>query len=170
MAKKTYFDIYNELCVSASHPALVEYPPYGSTVWNNLQNLIDKCLDPVREKLGQPVWCTSGWRGQRLNVACKGAANSNHLYGYAADIHTGNNSTDNVKIVKAVLQLGIIYDELIAEGAKFNADGTLKSCEWVHVAVRPNTASNRMKCLYTIDKKTYHPLKKTIITDVKVMK
>lgn len=164
---KSYFTI-QELCVSGSYPKLVEVPQAGTPVHNNLQNLIDKCLDPIRTKLGQPVAVTSGWRPKRLNDAVKGAKNSNHLYGYAADIHTGNSSTDNVKILKAVLQLGIIYDELIAEGANFNADGTLKSCEWVHVAVRPNAKDNRMKCLYTIDKRTYSPLKKTIITDVKV--
>ena len=166
--KKTYFSIEKEMCVSGSHPSLTETPPKGGTIWNNLQNLIDKCLDPVREKLAQPVIVTSAYRPPRLNAKVGGAKNSNHLYGYAADIHTGNGSTDNVKIIKTVLKLGIIYDELIAEGAKFNSDGTLKSCEWVHVAVRPNDNDNRMKCLYTIDKKTYHPLKKTIVTDVKV--
>lgn len=169
MAERSYFTI-KELCTSGSHPNLVEIPGEGTDTRRNLQNLIDKCLDPVREKLAQPVIVTSGFRPKRLNDAVKGAKNSNHLYGYAADCHTGNNSTDNVKIIKAVLKLGIIYDELIAEGAKFNGDGTLKSCDWVHVAVKPNAKDNRMKCLYTIDKRTYSPLKKTIITDVKVTK
>lgn len=149
---------------------MVEVPPEGSATWKNLQNLIDKLLDPVRDKLAQPVRVTSGFRPKRLNDAVKGAKNSNHLCidGAAADIHTGNNSTDNVKIIKAILQLGLMYDEVIAEGAKFDANGNLKSCEWVHVAVKTDPKANRMKFLYTVDKKTYYQLKKTIITDVKL--
>lgn len=153
-----YFTI-NELCVSGSYPRLVVVPKEGKTEYNNLKNLIENLLDPVRENLGKPIRVTSGYRPPRLNKAVGGASNSNHLYGLAADIHTGNDSTDNVKIIESLLNIGIKYDECIAEGAVFDKNGNLVSCKWVHLALRPN--NNRHKFIYTTDFKTYHPLKKT---------
>lgn len=153
-----YFTI-NELCVSGSYPRMVEIPKQGSSEYANLKNLIERLLDPVRERLGAPVRVTSGYRPPRLNKAVGGASNSNHLYGCAADIHTGNDGTDNVKIIESLLNLGIVYDECIAEGAVFDKSGNLVSCKWVHVALRQN--NNRRKFIYTSDMKTYHPLKKT---------
>ena len=154
----SYFTI-PELCCSGSYKKLVEIPKEGSTEYNNLLNLIFNLLNPIREKLGKPIRVTSGYRPPALNKAVGGAANSNHLYGCAADIHTGNDSTDNIKIVKAVLELQIPFDEVICEGAVFNKEGELVSCKWVHVALRQT--NNRKKFLYTSDFKTYHPLKKT---------
>ena len=153
-----YFTI-EECSVSASYPRLVVVPKGGSTEYNNLKNLIEKLLDPVREKLGKPIIVTSGYRNEKLNKAVGGAKNSNHLYGCAADIHTGNDSSDNIGIIESLLNLGITYDECIAEGALFNKEGELVSAKWVHLALRPY--NNRHKFIYTTDFKTYHPLKMT---------
>lgn len=155
---KSYFTL-KELCCSASHPNLVEIPKQGSVEYNNIMNLINNLLNPIREKLGKPVIVTSGYRPTKLNAAVNGSKNSNHTTGCAADIHTGNDSTDNVKIIESLLNLGIVYDECIAEGAVFDKSGNLVSCKWVHVALRPS--NNRRKFIYTSDFKTYHPLKKT---------
>lgn len=153
-----YFTL-KELCCSGSYPRLVEIPKENSNEYKNIMNLIQNLLNPIREKLGKPIRVTGGYRPPALNKAVGGAANSNHLYGCAADIHTGNDGTDNVKIVKAVLELQIPFDEVICEGAVFNKEGELVSCKWVHVALRQN--NNRKKFLYTENFKTYHPLKKT---------
>lgn len=151
-----YFTL-NELCCSGSYPRLVEVPKEGSTEYNNIMNLIQNLLNPIREKLGKPVMVTSGYRPPKLNKAVNGAANSNHLTGCAADIHTGNNSTDNIVIIESLLNLGINYDECIAEGAVFNKYGELVSCKWVHVALR--SENNRKKLIYTTNFKNYYPLK-----------
>lgn len=153
-----YFTI-EECSVSASYPKLVVVPKEGTTEYANLKNLIENLLDPIREKLGGPVKVTSGYRNPKLNSAVGGAKNSNHLFGCAADIHFGNDRSDNVKIAMAVMILGIPFDEVICEGAVFNKAGELVSCKWVHVALRQN--NNRKKFLYTVDFKTYYPLKKT---------
>lgn len=158
-----YFSI-RELCVSSSYPHLVRIPIEGSTIYSNLKNLIECLLDPIREKLGKPIIVTSGYRHPKLNKAVGGSKTSNHLYGYAADIHTGNNGTDNVKIVEALLELNIPFDECICEGSVFNKDNELVSCKWIHVALRPN--NNRNKLLYTTDLKNYYRLK----TGVKLSK
>lgn len=156
--KLKYFSV-QELCVSGSYPKLVEIPKEGTTVYKNLVYLIENLLDPLREKLGKPVIVTSGWRPTKLNKAVGGSSTSNHLYGCAADIHTGNNSTDNIKIVYTLLELGIDYDEIIVEGAEFSKSGELVSAKWIHVATKPT--ENRKKFLYTTDFKKYYKLKKT---------
>ena len=44
-------------------------------VKNNLIELVDKILDPVREKWGKPIIVSSGYRCPTLNVAVGGAKN-----------------------------------------------------------------------------------------------
>ena len=51
-----------------------------------LQNLAVRCLEPTRQHFGMPIQVTSGYRCPQLNAAVKGAANSQHLAGEAADI------------------------------------------------------------------------------------
>ena len=157
-----YFTV-KELCVSGSYPKLVEVPKEGTNEYKNIVFLIQSLLDPIREKLGRPVRVTSGYRNEKLNKAVGGSTTSNHLTGCAADIHTGNDSTDNIKIIEALLQLGCSYDEIIAEGAYFDKNDRLISAKWIHVALKPY--NNRKKFLYTVDFKTYHQLhKNTVIT------
>ncbi len=47
--------------------------------------LIDK-LQRLRDKLGKPVIVHSGYRNLKYNTKIGGAANSQHMYGRAADI------------------------------------------------------------------------------------
>ena len=49
-------------------------------------DLIDKVLDPVRERWGVPIYVNSGYRCPELNKLVGGAPNSYHLRGMAADI------------------------------------------------------------------------------------
>ena len=44
----------------------------------NLTNLVEKVLDPARERLGKPIYVNSGYRCKELNDAVKGARNSYH--------------------------------------------------------------------------------------------
>ena len=57
----------------------------------NAIRLCEEVLEPLRAKFGA-LKITSGYRTRQLNKAVKGAANSKHLTGEAADIyplHTG---------------------------------------------------------------------------------
>lgn len=150
-----------ELCCSSAYPKFVEVPKEGSTEYKNIVVLIQSLLDPIREKLGRPIIVTSGYRPKPLNDAVGGSSTSNHLFGYAADVHIKGN---NVEIVEALLELGINFDECICEGAVFNKEGELVSCKWVHLALRPS--NNRNKLLYTTNLKNYYKLK----TGVKLSK
>ena len=54
-------------------------------VYNNLETLVDKLLDPIREKFATPIIVTSGYRCERLNELVKGTPNSQHRKGQAVD-------------------------------------------------------------------------------------
>lgn len=51
----------------------------------NIIILVDRVLDPIRERLGVPVRITSGYRSKALNELVGGVKNSPHLIGCAAD-------------------------------------------------------------------------------------
>lgn len=97
-------------------------------VENNLNQLIDNILDPLREAWGQPIIVGSGYRCEALNKAVGGAAHSQHKLGQAADIHTKSDSAeDNKKLFELIKQLKLPFDQLINE---YNYN-------WVHVSYSP---------------------------------
>lgn len=53
----------------------------------NLEDLCKWVLEPIRFRLGCPVYISSGYRCTRLNEAVGGSPNSDHRYGLAADIY-----------------------------------------------------------------------------------
>lgn len=92
---------------------------------DNLLNLIFYCLQPIRDKLGKPMIITSGFRCPKLNShpKIKGAVNSSHLYGRAADFHVNGMTVQEV--VNFILKTGIEFDELGNEYDK-----------WIHLSYR----------------------------------
>lgn len=112
----------------------------NSAVVSALTALIDNVLDPLREKWGAPIIITSGYRCPALNRVVGGAVNSQHIRGEAADIRTISDSPeDNMKLLKCLLESGLIYDQVIAE----NIDGKGRP-DWIHVSYTTKRA-NRMK-------------------------
>lgn len=149
-----YFEI-SELCKSASHPKLAHLPEKGSKEESNLLVLMVQ-LDAIREKFGKPIYVASGFRPDALNRAVGGAKNSLHKQAAAADIYSKDGYTDNVNILKAVFESGVVIDELIAEYAKFDKDGQLISCQWVHYAFLDGKIQKQP---LWFDGVKYHPLK-----------
>ena len=98
---------------------------------DNLLNLIVFVLQPIRDKFGA-ITITSGYRNYIINKLVNGAANSNHLYGCAADIIPQNTSFR--QIYDYVVQ-NLDYDECFIEQSKGK--------KWLHIAFRKN--ANRKK-------------------------
>lgn len=61
----------------------------GVTASDNLIYLVEKLLDPIRERYGAPIIVISGYRSPAVNEAVGGVATSQHLRGEAADISAG---------------------------------------------------------------------------------
>lgn len=62
---------------------------WSDSAWiiDNLERLCVCTLEPIRRHLNEPIFISSGYRCARLNEVVKGARNSQHRYGEAADIY-----------------------------------------------------------------------------------
>lgn len=118
-----YFTI-KELCKSSTaiQKRIANTP--NSEIVNNLKQLVDQVLDPLRKRYGKPIKVNSGYRCEKLNKAVKGAANSQHIKGLAADITAGS-AAENKILFQLVQELNLPFDQLIDE----------KKFSWIHVSV-----------------------------------
>lgn len=89
----------------------------------NIRKLVENILDPAREKFGEPIIITSGYRCAKLNKFLErvyGASpTSLHVFGMAADI-TAKDYHDNVKLLEILKRLPCY--ELIAYRYKFDPE------------------------------------------------
>lgn len=62
---------------------------WSDSAWivENLEKLCVCTLEPIRRYLNEPVFVSSGYRCARLNEVLRGARNSQHRTGEAADIY-----------------------------------------------------------------------------------
>lgn len=96
-------------------------------VVENLRTLAEKVLQPLRDAVG-PVNVTSGYRSKMVNEAVNGARNSDHLYGYAADLQSPDG---NHRKLYDWLKANAMFTQLIYE---FGND---TQPQWVHVSYNP---------------------------------
>lgn len=102
---------------------------------NSLDNLLDLifyCLQPIRDKLNEPMIITSGFRCKEINKLVGGAYNSQHLYGQAADFVVKKYTPS--QIIEKIKKSNIEFDQLINEYNK-----------WVHISF--NKGRNRHQIL-----------------------
>lgn len=117
-----YFTI-KELCQSstATQKGIDNTP--NSEIVNNLTQLVDNILDPLRKEYGKPIKVNSGYRCDALNKAVGGSKTSYHRFGLAADITTGSKS-ENKKLFTLAQKLNLPFDQLIDE----------KGYSWIHIS------------------------------------
>ena len=106
-----------------------QYNP-DEEVITRLKELCENVLQPVRDELGFPLTITSGYRCTKLNELVKGAKNSDHLYGMAADIKCH----DNQKLFEAIKKYK--FKQLINE----------YNYSWIHVSF--DRDNNNCQILY----------------------
>ena len=78
---------FDELTYSrtAGENGLVNRP--GATERDNLAQLVERLLDPLRERLGEPIAILSGYRSPEVNTLVGGVPDSQHTLGEAADCY-----------------------------------------------------------------------------------
>ena len=105
----------------------------------SLRNLCEKVLEPLRERVKEPVIISSGYRCPALNKAVGGTNTSQHMKGEACDIYM----EDKTKLRKwfAILLDGD-FDQLI-----FERNRRTDRC-WIHVSCKPDTSLNRHQVIY----------------------
>lgn len=106
--------------------------------YNNLVKLCKEVLQPIRDKYGEPIKVTSGYRSPQLNIRLKGASSSAHLKGLAADIDTPNNEKLFNIIISMMHKGEIDVDQLIDES----------NYSWIHIGLKENPKDNRNQILH----------------------
>jgi zinc D-Ala-D-Ala carboxypeptidase len=104
----------------------------SENVIQNLKELCESILQPLRDDLGVPIHVSSGYRCKRVNDKIGGVKSSQHVKGQAADIQVSGIST--IDVCKKVLDLGIDFDQMIEEYGS-----------WVHISF--NARNNRKQVL-----------------------
>lgn len=117
---------------------------------NNINDLVDNVLDPLREIAGQPIYITSGFRCPKLNRLVRGSNKSQHLSGQAADI-TLLNPQSNLWLAHYISTL--VFDQLILEGQQRDK----YTFAWIHVSYKNDRSKNRKQILLA-EKVGYKPL------------
>lgn len=77
----------------------------------NLESLVFHVLQPLRDFINVPIYINSGFRCPALNAALKGAKNSQHLRGQAADITTYKTDLDDAMF--SFIQKRLPFDQVI---------------------------------------------------------
>lgn len=135
MAK--YFTLLELTTSGAARKAGIDNTP-PPAIAAKLSALANKLLDPVREMWGAPIYVNSGYRCPVLNKTVKGATNSQHMKGEAADITAGSPEKNRRlfdMIVEARGRGKISFDQLIDES----------DYSWLHISY---SASNRNQTLH----------------------
>lgn len=111
-----YFSIAEFLNSDAADKYQVSNMPADEellAVLNNINDLVNNVLDPLRARIGRPVIITSGYRSQRVNELVGGSKTSQHLSGKAADIHVQGYTPQQMDIVYQTIQMCFDFDQLI---------------------------------------------------------
>ena len=101
----------------------------------NLQNLCEKILQPLREHYNLPIKVTSGFRSEELATMIGSKPTSQHCKGEAADFEIP--SVDN-KEVATKIKNEFTFDQLILE---YYNDTDINS-GWIHVSLKNTTFEN----------------------------
>ena len=116
----------------------------------HLRELCRDFLEPVRDRFG-PLWITSGYRCQELNLAIGSASKTSaHMYGCAADF-VPMREVATVEIVEWILELsGLDFDQVIDEYSS--------TANWVHLGkVRPVGNQTPRRQALTMRNGKYYP-------------
>lgn len=134
MAK--YFTFYELIHSNSAKEYGIKNMPNSLDEYRNIDALMTKVLDPLREKLGHPIYVTSGYRSRALNALVHGVINSQHLVGEAADI-TPNDPTLLMKL----------WDLIKAKTVKFDQAILYTKRKFIHISYS-RTGWNRGEILY----------------------
>lgn len=122
----------------------------------NLRNLCEQVLEPLRSYANQPITISSGYRCKALNKVVGGTRNSQHMTGEAADIHIplydfkdseGSRLTD-IELARDWMQWltdNTDFDQLILETVN-------RKIFWIHVSCKRDRSLNRHQVIRFMQK------------------
>jgi hypothetical protein len=99
-------------------------------VFDKLTLLCEQILQPIRDKYGDVIVVSSGFRCVELNKALNGSTTSQHVVGEAADIITeSDNIADNKRLFDLICDM--IHNNEIVVGQLINE----YNYNWIHISL-----------------------------------
>lgn len=127
MAKFKYFELDEFVKSSTAEKNGIDNTPTFEIV-DNLSELVESILDPLRAAYGKPIHVSSGYRSPALNSAIKGASpTSVHPLGYAADLKAANQEEFKAFVKDWLVKTRTRFDQCILEKSGNE--------EWVHIGL-----------------------------------
>jgi len=130
-----YFSLKEMTATSQKLPNMPE-------TWEEFSNLRDTALllDELREKFGQGIRITSGFRSAAVNAAVGGSKTSAHRKGMAADIQPWKNTKKNMLELAAICrQLVTSLSNPVDQVIIYTPDGKdTEDIKWIHIGFSPN--------------------------------
>ena len=137
MKKYKYFELDEFIKSDTAKKKGIDNCPTFEIV-ENLEELVENILEPLRAAYGMPIRITSGYRCPALNSAVKGSSTSVHMLGRAADCQVGgsfNKFRDFT--VEWFKKTGTKFDQLLIE------KDTKSGAKWLHIGIRNNAGQQR---------------------------
>jgi putative chitinase len=116
----------------------------------NLKNVCEKILEPVRNHFGKPVRINSGYRGPALNAAVGGSSKSQHCNGEAVDFEI--DGLPNPDLAKWVAE-NCEFDQIILE---FYDPKEGPNSGWVHASYSAGKNRKQKLTAVTVNGKTVY--------------
>jgi putative chitinase len=116
----------------------------------NLKNVCEKILEPVRNHFGKPVRINSGYRGPALNAAVGGSGKSQHCNGEAVDFEI--DGLPNPELAKWVAE-NCEFDQIILE---FYDPKEGPNSGWVHASYSAGKNRKQKLTAVTVGGKTVY--------------
>lgn len=120
----------SEFCVTDTDFNLDFVVPYP--VFENIRKMAS-FLEMVRTYLNKPIYITSAYRPETLNIMVHGEKKSFHLVGSAVDIFFDDRDT----YLRAWSYLSKLFKELDVHSPFYIAEllGTGETCSWLHLSL-----------------------------------
>ena len=106
---------------------------------NNLTKLCETILQPIRDKYGNAIVVSSGYRCPRLNKQIKGSPTSQHMKGEAADIHSISDTIEDNKALFSLIKKMVNEDDIVV-GQLINE----YNYNWIHVSLPTSNHKNQI--------------------------
>lgn len=114
------------------------------SVKDNLKSLCENILQPLRDAWSAPIVVSSGYRCKTLNGKVGGVANSDHLYGCAADIKTQSDlPEDNKRLFKLAVRM--MYCGQLKEVKQIIDENNY---DWIHISWQDGRTMKRNQVLH----------------------
>jgi len=92
-----------------------------AVIKKNARKLAKSTLQPIRNRVGAPIYITSWYRHPKTNVAVGGVSNSHHLTARAVDMYILlGDQVRNDLLAKAVINSQAPFTKMILEGGSDN--------------------------------------------------